>query len=39
MRLTWDISSHLAKVETLHNMEQVIANAIEQLEANSDEQS
>lgn len=39
MRLTWDISSHSAKVEALVNMEQVIARAIAELVANSEQQS
>lgn len=38
MRLTWDISSHSAKVETLVSMERAIADAIEQLVANSEQQ-
>jgi hypothetical protein len=38
MRLTWDISSHSAKVEALVNMEQVIARAIAELVANSEQQ-
>lgn len=38
MRLMWDISSHSAKVEALANMERVIADAIEQLVANSEQQ-
>lgn len=39
MRLTWDISSHSAKVEALVNMEQVIGRAIAELVANSEQQS